>query len=243
MRIRPQTSLTARRDPRQKFTRPHFKMLTADDIAAVQERQDQVRLDMSSIDMNRSLTSDDRSYEQQMVALDLALSRLGHDLPAANDIDAFTESILVQPTTNVFSNIREATSVDVSQTSASHDGPAQLNHLTAQRKVEMEKLRRDVAMITRRMEKVVRAPPLVNPTYEDIRAIRRSKHLSREEKDARVKELEAAMKAYRVQRGREYLAFLEGASRAEIAEEFRSLSSRYRRGPTLKTEKRIKKSK
>lgn len=98
-------------------------------------------------------------------------------------------------------------------------------------------------MITRRMENSALAPPLVNPTYDDIRAIRRSKHLSREEKDARVKELEAAMKAYRAQKGREYIAFLETASRAEIAEEFKSLSSRYRRGPTLKTEKRIKKSK
>lgn len=140
-------------------------MLTANDIAAVQERQGQVRLDMSSIDMNSSLTSDDRSYEQQMVALNLELSRLGHDMPAANDIDALTESILVQPTTNVFSNIREATSVDVSQTSAGDDRPAQLNNTTAQRKVEMGKLRRDMAMITRRMEKVVRAPPLVNPTH------------------------------------------------------------------------------
>ena len=218
-------------------------MLTANDIPAVQERQDQVMLDMPSIDMNSSLTSDDRSYEQQMVALDLQLSRLGHDMPATNDIDALAESIFVQPTTDVFSNIHEGTSVDVSQTSAGDEEPAQLNNLTAQRKVEMEKLRRDMAMINRRMENSGLAPPLVNPTYEDIRAIRRSKNLSREEKDAQVKELEAAMKAYRAQKGREYLAFLERASRAEIAEEFKSLSSRYRRGPTLKTEKRIKKSK
>ena len=108
---------------------------------------------------------------------------------------------------------------------------------------KMEKLTTDMALTTRRMERSVLAPPFVNPTYEDIRAIRRSKHLSREEKDARVKELEAAMKAYRVQRGREYIAFLESASRAEIVEEFKSLSSRYRRGLNLKTERRIKKSK